>query len=243
VGGRAEGGGLTLLRLVPEEVVPGGGRQLGFWGGDAGADERAARALARVQGLLGPAAVVTAVASGGRGPLPRATLVPWGDPREPAQLGGQPRRAAIELGPAGPAERGSLGPVAELPEEAERLVRLPKRTRGTAAGEVPPWPGRIPGPPPAVVPPEREPAEVVDAAGTPVVVSGRGLASAAPARVAWAGGALEVAGWAGPWPAEERWWDQAAATRLARLQVTGRCGTALLITCDQGRWWLEATYD
>ena len=228
----AEGGGLTLLRLVPEEVVSGGGRQLGFWGGDAEADERAARALARVQGLLGPAAVVTAVASGGRGPLPRATLVPWGDPREPAQLGGQPRPAAIELGPA-----------SDLPEEPERPVRRPKRTMGTAAGEVPPWPGRIPGPPPAVVPPEREPAEVVDAVGAPVVVSGRGLASAAPARVTWSAGTLEVAGWAGPWPVEERWWDPAAATRLARLQVTGRCGTALLLACDQGRWWLEAVYD
>ncbi len=243
VGGRAEGGGLTLLRLVPEEVVPGGGRQLGFWGGDAEADERAARALARVQGLLGPVAVVTAVLSGGRRPLPCATLVPWGDPREPAQLGGQPRRAAIELGPAGPAERGSERPVTDLPEEAERPVRRPKRGMGTAAGEVPPWPGRIPGPPPAVVPPEREPAEVVDVTGAPVVVSGRGLVSAAPARVAWSAGTLEVEAWAGPWPVEERWWDPAAATRLARLQVTGRCGTALLLACDQCRWWLEAVYD
>lgn len=231
-GGRAEGGGLVLLRLVPEEVVPGDGRQLGFWGGDAEADERASRALARVQGLLGPAAVVTAVLSGGRGPLPCATLVPWGDPREPAQPGGQVKRAAIELGPA-----------TDRPEEVERLVRRPKRTMGTAAGEVPPWPGRIPGPPPAVVPAEREPAEVVDAAGAPVAVSGRGLATAAPARVAWSGGILEVAGWAGPWPVEERWWDPAAATRLARIQVTGRCGTALLLVCDQAQWWLEATYD
>ncbi len=232
VGGRAEGGGLTLLRLVPEEVVAGGGRQLGFWGGDAEADDRAARALARVQGLLGPAAVVTAVPSGGREPRLRATLVPWGDPREPAQPGGHAVRSAIELGPA-----------VDLTEEAVRPARRPKRGMGPAAGEVPPWPGRIPGPPPAVVPAEREPAEVVDAAGTPVAVSGRGLASAAPVRVAWSGGTLEVAGWAGPWPIEERWWDPVAATRLARLQVTGRCGTALLLACESGSWWLEATYD
>ncbi len=265
VGGRAEGGGLTLLRLVPEEVVPGGGRQLGFWGGDAEADERASRALARVQGLLGPAAVVTAVLSGGRGPLPRATLVPWGDQREPAQPGGQAKRAAIEL-----------GPVAERPEEAEPVVRRPQRgpelepphgagitgperpdragitgpersdragITGAAADEVPPWPGCIPGPPPAVVPPEREPVEVVDAAGAPVLVSGRGLASAAPSRVTWSARALEVSGWAGPWPVEERWWDPAAASRLARIQVIASDGTALLLACDQGRWWLEATYD
>src|SRR5205814_1986048 len=43
-------GGLTLLRLAPEEVVPDGGRQLGFWGGDRALDDRAARALVRVQG-------------------------------------------------------------------------------------------------------------------------------------------------------------------------------------------------
>jgi HAD superfamily phosphatase (TIGR01681 family) len=36
-------GGLTLLRLVPEEVRPDDGRQLGFWGGDMALDDRAAR--------------------------------------------------------------------------------------------------------------------------------------------------------------------------------------------------------
>jgi len=243
---RAEGGGLTLLRLVPEEVVAGGGRQLGFWGGDAEADERAARALARVQGLLGPAAVVTAVASGGRAPRLRATLVPWGDPREPAQPGGRPERTAIELGPGPEPDPAGSGGRAEpagsgaLPGQQKRR---PKRTMGAAAGEVPPWPGRIPGPPPAVVPVERESAEVVDAAGAPVTVSGRGLASAAPARVAWPGGAVVVDGWAGPWPVEERWWDPAAAARLARIQVTAADGTALLLACESGSWWVEATYD
>src|SRR5262249_6774915 len=52
--------GLTLVRLVPEEVVPADGRQLGFWGGDATAHDRADRVLARLQGLLGHEAVVTA---------------------------------------------------------------------------------------------------------------------------------------------------------------------------------------
>ncbi len=58
-------GGVALVRLVPEEVVADEGRQLGFWGGQAGGDERAARALARVQGLLGPDAVT--VPEWGRG--------------------------------------------------------------------------------------------------------------------------------------------------------------------------------
>ncbi|MBV8952014.1 MAG: DNA polymerase Y family protein, partial [Actinobacteria bacterium] len=79
-------GGLTRLRLVPEEVVPATGRQLGFWGGDAVAADRAARTFARVQGLLGPDAVVTPVVQGGRTPAEQIRWVPWGEPREPMQF-------------------------------------------------------------------------------------------------------------------------------------------------------------
>jgi protein ImuB len=76
-------GGLTRLRLVPDEVVPADGRQLGFWGGDQAAHDRADRALARVQGLLGYEAVATAVVQGGRTPAEQVRWVPWGDAREP----------------------------------------------------------------------------------------------------------------------------------------------------------------
>ena len=74
-------GGLTMLALVPDQVIPASGRQLGFWGGDAAAAERAGRVLARIQGLLGPEHVVTAVAQGGRTPAERIRWVPWGEPR------------------------------------------------------------------------------------------------------------------------------------------------------------------
>ena len=87
--------GITLIRLVPDEVKPDSGRQLGFWGGAAEADDRAARALARVQGMLGPEGVVTAVVIGGRGPSDRVRLVPWGDAREVDAGGvGAPARPA-----------------------------------------------------------------------------------------------------------------------------------------------------
>ena len=76
-------GGLTLLRLVPEQVIPATGRQLGFWGGDAAGADRCARVLARVQGIIGPENVVTAVPQGGRTPGERVRWVPWGEPREP----------------------------------------------------------------------------------------------------------------------------------------------------------------
>lgn len=203
-------GGLTLLRLVPDEVGAASGRQLGFWGGAAAADERAARALARVQGMLGPGAVVTAVLSGGRSPVEHVTLVPWGDPREPARPG--------------------------APGDA------PVRVDGRV--EVPPWPGRMPPPAPAVVHVEPLPAELVDADGHPVVIGGRGPASAAPARLSVDGGRWStVVGWAGPWPLDERWWDVAAHRRRARMQVATDDGAAHLVALEGGRWWVEATYD
>ncbi|MBW3548846.1 MAG: DNA polymerase Y family protein, partial [Actinobacteria bacterium] len=71
-------GGITVLRLVPEEVMADRGRQLGFWGGATAADERAARGLARVSGLLGPHAVVVPRRRGGRGPGEQMALMPAG---------------------------------------------------------------------------------------------------------------------------------------------------------------------
>jgi len=83
-GDRRPTAGVALLRLVPEEVVEHSGLQLGLWGDVGEHDDRAHRALARVQGMLGPEAVVTAVLGGGRGPAERVRLVPWRDERTPA---------------------------------------------------------------------------------------------------------------------------------------------------------------
>jgi protein ImuB len=76
--------GVVRLRLEPEELVEGRSLQLDLWqnGGSDEDDERAARAFVRVQGLLGPAGVVTPLLDGGRDPAGRVRLVPWGDPRE-----------------------------------------------------------------------------------------------------------------------------------------------------------------
>jgi protein ImuB len=93
-------GGLTLLRLVPDEVVPADGRQLGFWGGDQVARDRADRALARVQGMVGHDAVVTAVLQGGRTPAEQVRWVPWGEFREIER--------PLAVGPEMPTWPGSL---------------------------------------------------------------------------------------------------------------------------------------
>ena len=76
--------GVSRLRLVPEETVEGRSLQLGLWrGGTPGIEDehadKANRALVRVQGLLGPDSVFTAVLDGGRGPAERVRLLPWGD--------------------------------------------------------------------------------------------------------------------------------------------------------------------
>jgi protein ImuB len=197
-------GGLTLLRLIPEEVRPDGGRQLGFWGGVADADARAARAMARVQGMLGPDAVATAVLGGGRGFAEQVRLVPWGDAREE--------------------------------EPGARLARRPQEP-------APPWPGRLGGPSPAVVHDRPLPADLRDEQGQPVEVSGRGAISAAPATVAINGcSPVPVAAWAGPWPLEERWWEE-GGRRRARLQVLLEDRGAHLVTRESGSWGVEASYE
>jgi protein ImuB len=68
-------GGLSRLALVPEEVLGATGRQLGFWGGQTAAAERAARAATRVAGMLGPDAVSVVERQGGRSEGERYALV------------------------------------------------------------------------------------------------------------------------------------------------------------------------
>jgi protein ImuB len=75
-------------------------------------------------------------------------------------------------------------------------------------------------------------------------VTGRGEASAAPARLSIAGGRwCDIEAWAGPWPADERWWDADTRRRRARWQVSTTDGGAHLLAVEGGRWFVEATYD
>jgi len=67
--------GIVRLTLIPEEVIAATGRQQGFWGGETEADERAGRALARVQGIVGATAVTVPEVRGGRSPADRVVRV------------------------------------------------------------------------------------------------------------------------------------------------------------------------
>jgi protein ImuB len=86
----AQLGGITLLRLIPDQLVRQRGRQLALWG-DSVVTDRVARAAVRVQAMLGHEAVQHPVLAGGRSPADRAVLIPFGDARpEPARPAGQP---------------------------------------------------------------------------------------------------------------------------------------------------------
>ncbi len=69
-------GGVSRLELVPDQVVPDTGRQLGFWGGSSDAGEQAARALARLKALVGAESVLVPEWRGARAHGEQYRLVP-----------------------------------------------------------------------------------------------------------------------------------------------------------------------
>jgi protein ImuB len=188
--------GITRLRLTPEGVVTHLGLQQGLWGDPGEELERAHRALTRVQGLLGPEGVVTAVRSGGRGLTDQVRLVPFAEEPIPPYPPWQP------------------------------------------------WPGRLPAPSPATVYVDPVPAKVCSPGGETVGVTGRLAPTAVPATVTAEGlPPAAVAGWAGPWPVDERWWSPETARRYARFQMVLSDGRALLLTLTEGKWEVAARYD
>ena len=170
--------GVTLLRLVAVQVMPIGAHQQSLWSGAGAGDERAHRALARVQTLLGHGSVVTAVVDGGRDPAERTRLVPWGDER------GRDERGRDELAPtrtapvvdhaAHPPWPGHIPAPApsvliDPPRPVQVLDAAGQSVTITARGAVPTAPTRL------------------------------ALGSGAP---------VAITAWAGPWPVDDSWWNQ-----------------------------------
>ncbi|MEY2996163.1 MAG: hypothetical protein RLZZ39_988 [Actinomycetota bacterium] len=135
-----------------------------------------------------------------------------------------------------PHDQFELVPFASLGADGRRLIARP--------ADQPPWPGALPAPAPSVVLPEPRPVDVVDAHGRAVAVNGRGLVSAAPARVRIDRDERRVVAWAGPWPFEEKWWTP-QRRRAARFQfvLAGERGPdAYMVWLENGRWTIVGEY-
>lgn len=208
-------GGLSRLELRPDEVIAATGRQLGFWGEETHGAERAARAIARVQGLVG------AEAAGGRVMVAE-------------QAGGRSVEQVVRRVPV---------EAVDLVERAQEAVSGGTVDEPEVAG-VAPYPGQVPSPLPIVVFTQLRPVVVFDGQGVPVEVNGRGLLSAPPVQLVLPQATpVSVSAWAGPWLIDERWWDDQYRRRRARLQIVTDDGQARLIACEQGEWFIEALYD
>jgi protein ImuB len=159
-------------------------------------------------------------------------------------LGQDSVRTAVMGGGRSPEEQIRLIPWGDPREPARPGLPGTGTVRVPTGVELPPWPGRLPSPPPAVVHARPVSAAVCDSMGRQIGVTERYIVTGEPARVSVAGGPWsDVVGWAGPWPIDERWWDPRQARRRMRFQVALSDGTAHLLTLEDGRWWVEATYD
>ncbi len=117
--------GITSLHLIPEEVIGGQALQHGLWGESGEDDERAGRALVRVQAMLGPEAVCTGVLGGGRDPTDRVRLVPWGDDPVPARDADPPWPGRLPA--PSPSRVLARPPPAEVFDNAGRAVGVSGR--------------------------------------------------------------------------------------------------------------------
>jgi protein ImuB len=132
------------------------------------------------------------------------------------------------------AERTVLVPWGDTPAGGERAI---------ADARARPWPGRLPGPPPATVLERPRPVDVVTGDGSTLDVDARGALTGPPTGFrsdADRGGRFSsVTAWAGPWPLVVRWWES-GGRRLHRLQLVDAEERAWFLVLADGRWWAEA---
>lgn len=113
------------------------------------------------------------------------------------------------------------------PGERVQWFRWGEEAGAPERDPVAPWPGAIPGPPPALTPPQ----------GRPVVIEWDG---GFPTRVRLGSRWVEVLSWAGPWRRTGRWWDGEAAAD--RYQVVTSAGAFLCEVID-GAAFVTGVYD
>lgn len=103
-----------------------------------------------------------------------------------------------------------------------------------------PWPGALHAPRPTTV--ERLPIDVLAVGGRSVGARPAGLEST-PFTIRFPTGATEeIVDYSGSWPVESGWWDPERATYRTRLQVVTESGRALLLSKENGQWYLTGRY-
>ena len=139
--GEHASGGITALRLVPDQVIRAAGQQLALWG-EAVVTDRVAHAAMRVQAMLGHEAVLRPVLGGGRNVHDQVTAIPFGEKAEPGLAADRPWPGRV-IGPA-PGLVFPAGRAAEVTDDAGRPVTVSGRCAVSAA------PARlaVPGEPP-----------------------------------------------------------------------------------------------
>lgn len=150
--------------------------------------------------------------------------------RVQALLGQEAVQLPALSGGRGPAERITL---IQLGDEI-----VPKADPGH------PWPGRLPEPAPTIL--IDEPVELLDSQGDPVRITARGMFTAEPMRLSGERYRGALRWWAGPWLADERWWDpveDSYRTGRAQVLVKGDPDIALLLCYRRSRWYLEGVYE
>lgn len=103
-----------------------------------------------------------------------------------------------------------------------------------------PWPGALHAPRPTTV--EHLPVDVFAAGGRPVEARPAGLESAPQAIRFPTGVTEEIVDYSGSWPVESGWWDPAKAIYRTRLQVVTGSGQALLLSKENGQWYITGRY-
>jgi len=209
-------GGISLIRLTPDEVRADTGSQLGLWGGQSAADRQASRAIARLTTLTSESAVTVPVWRGGRLPADRYQWVPAGmvdlDRRTRAVS-----RDGTGSGPSGPWPGALPSPspatVFTDPHPIEMLDEQGATVKVNGRGVISSRPAVL------------------------RLLSGDASSGWRPGR------ARPIVGWAGPWPVEERWWEPEAHRRLARFQVVTDDHNGYLVIAEHQRWWISARYD
>ena len=216
-------GGLSRLILRPDDISVAAGRQLGFWGEQTGLAERAARSIARVQGIVGVGVARVPEVRGGRSPGDRVVSIAV----ESVDL--------VERATAPDRKAGAQAASASAGVVAEGVL---------IDGVAQHWVGELPAPAPTTVHDPPVKIAVLDRREQLVQVSSRGIMVAEPAWVVLARQApLVVSGWSGPWLLDECWWQPDRRRRQVRMQLALADGRAIIATCQQGQWAIVASYD